>query len=240
MIKNIFSTKGRMRRRDYFFHNLISNLLIIMFFKIFIVYDVANIIYSMFLVIIIGLYIMDEYTSKIRRFHDLDRKGISVLYLLIPFYNFFVLLHLYFAKGTIGNNKFGPSPKEINVNNKKWYLKKELLFILIIFLIGVAIIDYGIKQDKRNIAAIIQNPQINDYFICKNDLEEKYKFEIIKITEVFNDKYYFLYTQENYLSKRIAKKYLDDKYFLMFYDVEYEISKQDLRNFNIVYANRDE
>ena len=47
----------------------------------------------------------------IRRLHDTDRSGWSILYGLIPFIGGFILLYFYVQEGTPGPNRFGPDPK---------------------------------------------------------------------------------------------------------------------------------
>lgn len=44
---------------------------------------------------------------KIRRFHDLDKSALNLLWLLIPGVNFYFIFILFFSKGTDGQNKFG-------------------------------------------------------------------------------------------------------------------------------------
>ncbi len=46
----------------------------------------------------------------VRRLHDLDRPGWQYWLLLIPFYNIYLGLVLYFVKGTDGSNSYGEDP----------------------------------------------------------------------------------------------------------------------------------
>lgn len=47
-----------------------------------------------------------------RRFHDLDKPGWWALTTIIPIVNVIMELYLIFAKGTQGQNQFGPDPLE--------------------------------------------------------------------------------------------------------------------------------
>jgi len=46
----------------------------------------------------------------IRRLHDTDRSGWSILFGLIPFIGGFILLYFYIQEGTSGPNRFGEDP----------------------------------------------------------------------------------------------------------------------------------
>ena len=46
----------------------------------------------------------------IRRLHDTDRSGWSILFGLIPFVGGFILLYFYIQEGTGGPNRFGEDP----------------------------------------------------------------------------------------------------------------------------------
>jgi uncharacterized membrane protein YhaH (DUF805 family) len=45
----------------------------------------------------------------VKRLHDLDRPGTHYWPLLIPFYNIYLMLVLFFKKGTEGPNRYGPA-----------------------------------------------------------------------------------------------------------------------------------
>ena len=47
----------------------------------------------------------------LRRFHDIDKSGYSILWLLVPFINIYYLLVLLFEQGTGGPNRYGPPPR---------------------------------------------------------------------------------------------------------------------------------
>jgi uncharacterized membrane protein YhaH (DUF805 family) len=50
--------------------------------------------------------------AYVKRLHDINKSGIYALYLLIPVYNFFYLIYLFVAKGTVGDNKYGKDPRK--------------------------------------------------------------------------------------------------------------------------------
>ena len=65
-----------------------------------------------FLIIMAVLWLMMFFSLMIRRIHDLGKNGWLVLLVFIPIVNFFFMLWLFFAKGQIGDNVFGPAPKD--------------------------------------------------------------------------------------------------------------------------------
>ena len=48
---------------------------------------------------------------SVRRLHDVDKSGWTILFALIPVIGWFYLLFLYLQPGTIGPNAYGPDPK---------------------------------------------------------------------------------------------------------------------------------
>jgi uncharacterized membrane protein YhaH (DUF805 family) len=51
----------------------------------------------------------------VKRYHDLDRSGWWILLGFIPVANIWMLLELGFVAGVDGRNRFGSSPKEMNI-----------------------------------------------------------------------------------------------------------------------------
>ena len=49
----------------------------------------------------------------IRRLHDIDKSGWSILFGLIPFVGGIILLIWYLSKGTDGPNRFGDDPLQL-------------------------------------------------------------------------------------------------------------------------------
>lgn len=49
---------------------------------------------------------------EVRRFHDINKKGWWVLTSLIPLFNIYILILLYFQAGTPGDNRFGSAPQK--------------------------------------------------------------------------------------------------------------------------------
>ena len=64
---------------------------------------------------IAGLYSLAAFIPglavTVRRLHDTDRSGWSILYGLIPAVGGLILLYFYIQEGTRGANRFGPDPK---------------------------------------------------------------------------------------------------------------------------------
>lgn len=102
--------RGRYWLYDFF--------LSVIFVCINIIFPYENIIKTIF---VIPFVFFDIYL-KIKRLHDLDRSGLHIFYLLVPFYQIYLIYILRFKRGTYGNNKYGEDPilfKEINKNKLK-------------------------------------------------------------------------------------------------------------------------
>lgn len=60
------------------------------------------------LVVFAGIW--PSITAAVKRLHDRGRSGWFLLLALIPFVNIWVMIEVYFLKGTDGPNRFGPDP----------------------------------------------------------------------------------------------------------------------------------
>jgi len=60
------------------------------------------------------LWIIDI-LDTIRRLHDLNRSGRQYWLLMIPIYNIYLGLILFFKRGTRGPNRYGPDPLSVNL-----------------------------------------------------------------------------------------------------------------------------
>lgn len=74
--------------------------------------------------VLTGLYslliFLPTLAVSVRRLHDSDRSGWWLLLLLLPLIGFLILLFFFAKDGTMGENSFGPDPKEISFNNLRF------------------------------------------------------------------------------------------------------------------------
>ena len=104
---------GRSRRMEFWMFTLVSSLIsIALIFIDFILMDtfgfevgVLNAIYSL-------ATIIPTLAVTVRRFHDIDRSGLSILFLLIPLIGGIIFLVMMLQEGSHGRNQYGPNPKE--------------------------------------------------------------------------------------------------------------------------------
>ena len=112
---------GRSRRREYWMFVLL-NVLIGMFVGLtFLVGYYADMsqtemdIYLMPVVYLAGLYslaaLVPGIAVTVRRLHDTDRPGWTILWALVPLIGALLLLAYYIEEGDAGPNRFGPDPK---------------------------------------------------------------------------------------------------------------------------------
>jgi uncharacterized membrane protein YhaH (DUF805 family) len=109
---NLFSAKGRIRRRNYFILNLIYTVFIIPIIAIS-NYSDNNINFKgQLLIVLICIALLLVFIPvTIRRFHDMEYSGWFVLLLFVPLVNLGGGILLLFKDGTIGQNKYGDDPK---------------------------------------------------------------------------------------------------------------------------------
>ena len=61
----------------------------------------------------IGFLTVAGYSLVLRRIHDLGQSELCLILTGIPFVNLLFMLYLFFAKGTDGDNRYGPDPLEL-------------------------------------------------------------------------------------------------------------------------------
>ena len=107
----LFSCQGRINRLSFFLrYTLLTVAIIILHIIIYGILgeetNTAHILVNL-LVIPYAIAIVMQY---IKRLHDLDKSGKWALLFFIPLVNIFLLLWLFFKRGTIGPNKYGADP----------------------------------------------------------------------------------------------------------------------------------
>ncbi len=106
LFKNYVNFNGRWRRRDFWGATLI-NMLIALALGF-----VARMVNLPILTNIYSLVIMIPFIAAgVRRLHDIGKKGICYLFVLIPLIGGILLLVWFCQPGMVGDNEFGPDPK---------------------------------------------------------------------------------------------------------------------------------
>jgi Predicted membrane protein len=115
ILRYFFSFNGRIGRLSFYLHHLailgvvLGSILVIGFFRdtlnegrpdAFIDYLVALVGPLVIIMTVSGL------SAMVRRLHDLDKSGWSLLWNFVPFANIWLLIQLYFIPGTRGANRF--------------------------------------------------------------------------------------------------------------------------------------
>lgn len=108
----LFSFRGRLRRRDYFFQSIMLSILaagigVLAGFMMAMAETLALVLLIVFLPALMIILTM----PVVKRLHDLDVSGWFFLISFVPFLNMIMGLALLFVKGTTGPNKFGPDPR---------------------------------------------------------------------------------------------------------------------------------
>lgn len=118
LMQKLFSFKGRIRRRDYWLLTIGTALVL----------GVIMVIGAMLTesdgtssfagaILILGASIATAWISlavQVKRWHDRDKSWFWIFIGLIPLIGgFWVLIECGFLEGTLGPNRFGPSPKGV-------------------------------------------------------------------------------------------------------------------------------
>ena len=105
--KKIFNYKGRASKSEYWWFQLYFTLFAILTFYFF-----ENHSFSQALLIVWAFNNLPLLSAGVRRFHDMNKSGWTVLFALIPFIGALIVLGMLAGDGTKGKNKFGPKPKK--------------------------------------------------------------------------------------------------------------------------------
>jgi len=108
----LFSLDGRINRQVYWLRFAVPYL---------ICYGIAAFIdqmmignrtyafpYLIILVVLVALW--PSIAAAVKRLHDRNRSGWFLLFALVPIANIWIMIEIYFLKGTDGPNTYGPDP----------------------------------------------------------------------------------------------------------------------------------
>lgn len=99
---------GRSQRSEYWFWNLAVSLSFLLTCVIFVASPVVGAV--LLLALLAGTF-LPSLAVSVRRMHDIDRSGASLLFNLIPLVGGLILLVFTCTEGTPGPNRYGPSPR---------------------------------------------------------------------------------------------------------------------------------
>jgi len=113
VVTNLF--RGRINRRSYIVGYLASYsaflVALLIFSHIPINTDLAAIVSVVVMLLVWVVVVLFSISLMIRRFHDFNKGGSFILWLLVPFINVYFGLLLLFEEGTGGPNRYGPPPR---------------------------------------------------------------------------------------------------------------------------------
>ena len=105
--KKIFNYKGRASKSEYWWFQLYFTLFAILTF-----YYSENHSFGQALLIVWAFNNLPLLSAGVRRFHDMNKSGWTVLFALIPIIGALIVLGMLAGDGTKGKNTFGPKPKK--------------------------------------------------------------------------------------------------------------------------------
>jgi uncharacterized membrane protein YhaH (DUF805 family) len=125
-LKNTFTISGRARRREYVGFVILSFIIvtIMTFMSFFSFLGFLAAFSELGLLSWVGLVLfgfagvgvmlfISKITLSIRRLHDLNKSGWFCLFLPVPIVGIFFFFYLLLKDGTLGDNRYGPSPKAL-------------------------------------------------------------------------------------------------------------------------------
>ncbi|QUJ66184.1 DUF805 domain-containing protein [Photobacterium sp. GJ3] len=108
-VKNFANSDGRVRRKDFWLFWLVHyGICYLTLFLGELIQDDHALI-----AVYLSLSFIPALTSIVRRLHDTNRSGWSMLVVLIPFVGVLIGLMLLVEQGSPGDNDYGPDPKGV-------------------------------------------------------------------------------------------------------------------------------
>jgi uncharacterized membrane protein YhaH (DUF805 family) len=114
-VQDLFSTRGRLRRRTYWYRSIAIYSLVVLVYALASQVQYANADDEMLaaagvgLVVFLGMILAN--IQVIKRMHDTNLSGWWWLLFLLPVVNYGLNIGMSFVQGTRGQNRFGPDPK---------------------------------------------------------------------------------------------------------------------------------
>ena len=119
VISSYFDFNGRARRKEYWMFVLINSIISIVSFYL------DNILGTTFAIGYGPIYIgyglavlIPSIAVAIRRLHDVGKSGWMYLLVILPIIGPIWLIILFVREGELGDNQFGPNPKNENFENR--------------------------------------------------------------------------------------------------------------------------
>jgi len=101
---------GRASRSEFWWFYLFSSIFSTLFsyqINYFFINQGKMILSSIFLFLLISLFLPPLISATIRRLHDINKSGLWLLIILIPYLGFLILFIMCAKVGNIGSNRFG-------------------------------------------------------------------------------------------------------------------------------------
>ena len=105
--KKVFNYRGRASKSEYWWFQLYFTLFAILTF-----YIVETHTFGQVLFVLCVFNNLPLLSAAVRRFHDMNKSGWTVLWAMIPIIGAFIVLGMLLGDGTKGKNTFGHRPKK--------------------------------------------------------------------------------------------------------------------------------
>lgn len=111
MTEFYFSASGRVNRQRFWMKFVLPVIIVFIVLQaILLAADVSQGVSSGILLIWDLIILWPSIALYIKRAHDRNRSGWFILLFLVPLLNLWPLIELWFLRGTVGANRFGPDP----------------------------------------------------------------------------------------------------------------------------------
>ena len=104
--KKVFNYRGRASKSEYWWFQLYFTLFAILTFYF------EDHTFGQVLIVLWAFNNLPLLSAGVRRFHDMNKSGWTLLWTIVPLIGTFIVLIMLAGDGTKGKNKFGAKPKK--------------------------------------------------------------------------------------------------------------------------------
>ncbi|WP_019553484.1 DUF805 domain-containing protein [Propionispira raffinosivorans] len=118
MFREIFIINGRLNRKKFILYWVLASvsplIIMMLLYSLEKALSLSQSVIGLIVAISLLAGVVAHICLAIRRLHDIERHGALVIGLFIPIINIILNFYLFFTKGTVGYNYYGPDPLELH------------------------------------------------------------------------------------------------------------------------------
>ena len=188
---------GRARRKEFWYFYLFNFIIGIIFGILTLLPNIGKIFEIIYFIYSLAL-IIPQFAVCIRRLHDINRSGLDLLLVLIPFAGIIIIIKYLSQDSFPDENKYGLNPKinntNIETNDNKF---QKILIIPSLIILGIVLIVsfyyFGFKSLSSREMFVIFNMTNHNYYLEIETDKKLSQFSFRRYLQINGIKYSFIH-----------------------------------------------